>query len=562
MALNSAWWTALGAAARWVADFTGYSGTHADGAGYIDIRISDFPKCYLAPYSDAYGSADSGQDAGYLYAVNLWPQVLSFDLSVAAGATSVVITNSVWTPIGKIRYRLIKDSDDSVIATSSYYPATESTSYASAITLAGMTAGVDYRIEAWIDAIPDVSGFTEAWYDMQIIFHCPAAVDRAVALAVELPDRMNATQVAVYGGEESGRTVWLVRNPQYVEISPRCALGDFEPVDVSDARMSAHLVTPFILPTTESTFWPALITFWFGRDGFWDIYHYQPWAYYGTPPAVIAAIVMQSGLSATWIDQTLFSDADDSYTNDSPWSDLSAVPTLYAARKVGRTVADLVYEVARHTRDLLAVTMSGKLAVVSRTDPPTLATLAYTDGVVAVEWGVTVDHLFNSFTARFGGGFVQYGGTASLPSSLGGTGDFGAREDAGLDSCLSDKWDVAGDNTASQAKYGTVTLPGAKRSTIISGAIKERTVASYPLWLDAAVGAALLTHWLPMDAQPRREMRVRQTFLGLDYDVGTKISAVTLTGDGETIADMFCIEKEIDFDDLRVDSILLEDPSL
>jgi hypothetical protein len=460
---------------------------------------------------------------------------------------------------------VVKVSDGSVIATSSYYPASDALVYATSISIGTLAAGTEYRIEYYINATPDITGYTEGWFKTLIQFYAPSVSDSDIDIIAAWPQKIYAVQVSVQGGEFLSRTSVGESRAQYVQIAPLSQVGDFQPEQADVDEDVAMIVTPWVKDNPSPVsgggypYLGAVCTWWNRRDGFWDIYHYQPWAYSGTPPAVIAAIAMQAGLSASWIDQTLFSDADDSYTNDAPWSSLSAVPVLYAARKIGRTVADLVYEVARHTRDLLAVTMIGKLAVVSRTDPPTLATLAYTDGVVAVEWGVTVGHLFNSVVARFCGGYAQSGDDSNDPL---GTGTFACNEEVNLDSHPGDKWDVTGDNAASQAKYGVVTLPGTKRSTIVSGAIKERTVASYPLWLDSAVGSALLTHWLPMDAQPRRELRVRQTFLGLDYDVGTRIDAVTLTGDGGTIANMFCIEKEIDFDDLRVDSILLEDPSL
>jgi hypothetical protein len=216
MSLNTAWWTALGSAARWAASFTGYSGAHADGAGYINIMFGDFVRCYLAPKSDLSGPADGGLDSGYLYANNLWPQVLSFTLTIASGATSAVITDSTWSHLGKVRYRIIRKSDSAVISTSSYYPASAATSYAAAITLTGMTAGIEYCLDAWIDAIPDVSGYVESWHDMQIIYRCPAALDTPVNIPTELPAKMYATQVSLYGGEEIGRTVWMPRNPQYV----------------------------------------------------------------------------------------------------------------------------------------------------------------------------------------------------------------------------------------------------------------------------------------------------------------------------------------------------------
>ena len=54
---------------------------------------------------------------------------------------------------------------------------------------------------------------------------------------------------------------------------------------------------------------------------------------------------------------------------------------------------------------------------------------------------------------------------------------------------------------------------------------------------------------------------MRQNLLGLDYLLGDQVTGVEITGDGATIDDTRCIEKEINFDTLEVTSLLAEIPS-
>lgn len=570
MTIDAAWWTALGAPARWSADFSGVHKLYYVGTYYIRWGFYGFPQCYLSPRSYSAYSQDSGIDSGYVYVRNLWPMVLSFRCKVTASTSAVNISNTSWSHPGKIRFRVVRVSDGAVVSTSASVPAVVGTSYTSDVYLGIMTPGVEYRIETNIDATPNILAgdeipvdYDETFWEghVQFVAATIGGVDQDIL--VEHSQILASAQTSIKGGEFRSLTASGESRPQYVTILPPPVLGDFLPIFADYTESAGTLVTPWVRDNPSPVsgggypYLGAICTWILAQRGSWQGWIYQPWAYSGTPPEVIAAVCMQAGLDSLWIDTGLFESADASYSDDSPWSALSAAPTLYAARESGRTVADFVYDIIRHTRDLLAVTMSGKLAVISRTSPPTLATLAKDDGVISVEWGYSVDHMFNSVSAKFGGGYIQSGDDSSDPAV---SGTFQCSQERNLDTYTGDKWSYEWSSQTSIDRFGDVPMPGKRLSVMVGGAVKERTIASYPMWLDSSIGDALFSHWEAVDSSPLREIRVRQSFIGLDYDVGTSIAAVSITGDGLTVANMVCVEKEIDFDDLRVDSVLLEHP--
>jgi hypothetical protein len=51
-----------------------------------------------------------------------------------------------------------------------------------------------------------------------------------------------------------------------------------------------------------------------------------------------------------------------------------------------------------------------------------------------------------------------------------------------------------------------------------------------------------------------------QNLLGLDWSIGARVNNVSVTDDGQTIADTRCIERTYDFDRLTVESVLMEVP--
>ncbi|MCE5190242.1 MAG: hypothetical protein LLG08_00425 [Actinomycetia bacterium] len=565
--LGSAWWAGLGAAARWVPDFSSAAiqDGHA-GTSYHAVWIKQLTRCFQGCISNTEGQQNAGDDTGNFYAVNVWPQMLSFRVQAAAGATSIGISNSIWTHPGKIRYQVRKVSDDSVVATSGYYPSSAGTSYAPSVTLSGLSSLVAYRLMFWIDADPDIPGYTEQWWKTLVEWVQPPGGARELDRSVDYPTEIFGSQVSVNGGHRTNPASSESSLAQFVELLPTMIEGDLDPTAYYPEQ-SAYYRTPWVIdnPNTGATYpypYGWQVTAWFyRRDGMWALHHRQPWAWSGTPAAVIAAIVMQAGMGSAWIDQDSIDDAYDAYSGDAPWAALYAVhglPTVYVSRRIRQTVADLVYDVIRHTRDLLAVTMDGKLAVISRTRGPTLAGLTPADGLIDVEGeGSNTDHLFNSAYASFGHAYRSWGSCDTAPDA----GSYSCAEERQLESYRGEKWSLSQADANSQLKFGTVDLPGQEVTLQISGQPKTVVRAHYPFYLNAAWGGAILTGYAAVDALPRRIVRAVQTFLGLDYGPGAKVTNVAITGDGATIGTMYCIEKTLDFDLLRVESELIEEPT-
>jgi hypothetical protein len=303
------------------------------------------------------------------------------------------------------------------------------------------------------------------------------------------------------------------------------------------------------------------VCFWWprrGNDGLWHLRHYQPWAWSGSPAEVIASIAMQAGLSSDLIDQTLFDAAHDAYSLDAPWTTTGhGEPTVYCSRKVGETVYSLIEEVARHSRDLLCITMSGKLALVSRTRPPTLAGLTMSDGVIDAEMSYSTDYILNSTHAMVGQAVKVVGDDTNAPDYVDHW-NVEATEEEQLQSYTGDDWQYELSDATSILQYGRRELPGRKVQMIVNGQTKSFTRAQFRFWLDDAFMVPLLGYYQAKDIAPRREISVRQTLVGLDYDIGTRVTGIVITGDGESVSG-FCLSKSIDFDRLTVDSVIVEE---
>jgi len=68
-------------------------------------------------------------------------------------------------------------------------------------------------------------------------------------------------------------------------------------------------------------------------------------------------------------------------------------------------------------------------------------------------------------------------------------------------------------------------------------------------------------YWIFSDSRERRFVTVTQDMRALDWGIGSKVLNVSLTDDGQTIPEMWCIERTYDFDRLTVTSVLMEVPA-
>lgn len=289
------------------------------------------------------------------------------------------------------------------------------------------------------------------------------------------------------------------------------------------------------------------------------LWHYNPWAWYGKVPQVIADIMLKSGLPLSAIDTAAFDNAFDAYstsTGDAPW--VSALYEIGCSRRVGQRCVDLVFECARHTRDFYMVNEAGQISVSSFTRPTDVVSgLDLSDGVVdSVEWEWSAEYMFNSMVVSWGSGVRVSGNFTQRPD----TSDYSAAEDTTLESYLGTKLVDSISNATSIAKYGEVFLEGRE---FIQNRAGQPTVVKrqhYPFLLQKNALFMPMGSWIYSDSKERRFVTVRQNLLGLDWGVGAKLTSVAVTDDGQTIADCRCIERTYDFDRLTIESVLMEVP--
>jgi len=309
------------------------------------------------------------------------------------------------------------------------------------------------------------------------------------------------------------------------------------------------------------------------RAWFW---HYNPWAWFGTVPQVIADIVMKAGLDVEYINTEAFDTAHDAYdlsTGDIPFSsaaDATRLPSwpgcatkfeIGCSRKIGEQVINLILDCAFHARDMYYVDESGKFSVSSFTRQPSHIGLSLIDGVINfVSWVMTTNYIFNTSICGWGSG-VRVSGD---PSAEVGAGEFMVNSEPDLRSYTGSKLFASYENVVSVAKHGKVSLLGGDRIVTVGGKSKNIRLAHFPFLFDKhANGVSLIPHvhgFAVSDGIARRVITISQDFRALDWGIGAKLTGVSVTDDAATIADCRCIERAYDFDRLTVESVLMEVP--
>lgn len=294
-----------------------------------------------------------------------------------------------------------------------------------------------------------------------------------------------------------------------------------------------------------------------------SVYIWQPWAWYGRCAQVIAAILMHQDLGTGYIDMPTFSDADDGQDNmgstagDEPW--------CFYRRQIGQSLADAITQLALCSWDLLTITMAGKVAMFRRVGIDAgyvIDSLDADDGLIVAQWRYAPEHLANmAYTCH--GRYYDLA-TEDLPSSF----------DARVSSCNEVAFPTvvtnrsgfpfaSYSNSASVIKHGMVPVGRTTRLMQDDVAVTVDVVHfQYMCNIETSPSNPVdtLMDRLDVDAQLRREIRVVQDMLGVDYDCGWEVRDVAVTHDGETIDVTRCIGKIVNFRDMTVTSTLLEEP--
>lgn len=364
-------------------------------------------------------------------------------------------------------------------------------------------------------------------------------------------------------------------------LRPLLANGDLRPMSEDTPLDSAYYKTGFLYRIGGSDNLPHSHTMtWFkcpARGSTASAHHYMPYAWAGTPPAVIAAIMLQMGQPASVIDTAAFAAAHDALRSDTIYSipidgspttvDIGWTPVVYCSRLVGQKVIDLILEVIRHGRDMYFTKENGTISVTKFTETSAaVLSLTLNDGVLNVEWMIDSSLVFNTVSAAWGSGWRQWGAPNVAPDITG----FAVQKEDELNSYQGGKYVHEATNAASVAKYGQIRLSGPERVTATSGGKKVQT-PHYPFFLGPGCdeswwnnygygGMMHVTNWLTSDSKERRFVTLVQDLRALDWGIGSRVTNVQVTDDGQTIPACWCVERTYDFNRLTVTSVLMEQP--
>ena len=295
-----------------------------------------------------------------------------------------------------------------------------------------------------------------------------------------------------------------------------------------------------------------------GTGGPYHLYHYMPWCWYGRPAEVVASILLRVGINEDYIDTASFDDAYD----DQEYFTSTAVK-VFVNREFGRSIADLVKEVTRHSQDQLGYTMGGKLGMFSRTNP---AYSGSTDGVIDIQNTATSKHLCNTLRLTYGQVTRQaVTDRVNAPTEIVSNDeennsdyDMSATWEMTGESQLSDNWTLEHENTSSVSDYGEVPLGGIKLEVDDNGNTVSVPVTHFRFYGTDTPVEEYIAKRIDYEGTELREITITQNLLGLDYEVGTVLAGKELTGDADTPLFLRCIKKTIDFNRLTVTSVLLE----
>lgn len=307
------------------------------------------------------------------------------------------------------------------------------------------------------------------------------------------------------------------------------------------------------------------------------LWHYNPWAWFGTVPQVIADIAMKCGVPRSMIAEGGFNTAHDAYdltTGDAPWKAVAGggvMATKYeiaAPRIIGETCIEMLVRCASHSRDFYFTNERGQLACTSFTRGGNYSLSGPVGLTVGtIEWADTDKHMWNVVEGSWGSGALTKGlftvDQFYVPPD---TISYSVSDEDRCESYIGDKLSVSYRDTDSVLKYGERPLRGRRVKRIALGRETEVEVAHYQYLLrphtQTANALVAFQAWMTSDREPCREVKITQDMRALDWGIGTIISNLAITPDGVTIPRVLCSEREYDFNNLTVTSVLLQIPSL
>jgi hypothetical protein len=358
-------------------------------------------------------------------------------------------------------------------------------------------------------------------------------------------------------------------------LTPAWIHGDLEPVFQLTQDFSARYQLPFnyTTPYAIRLFFQFPARFGASNSTTWELRHYQPYCYWGGPAKAIAALLRHKGLSTDFINMTEFDLCYDSQEGSTDYgASVDDRPIVFVCRRLGEKIGETILNIAMHSVDMVGFDMSGKFAMFSRLRPRSVAGSSVLESIVGqVEWSYTNEHLFSSVWSTFGE-VVKFSGDFRYSATVQDvdTGEerpqvahsYEANWEPALESDGKGKYLSHTYDSGAIALYGShIQMEGGREIEVVRNTFKATVRAfHFPYFKDSAPRTKICTMAVGEHYKQRRQVEIEQNIAGLDFDIGHKITNFALTADGQTIADLRCVAKSIDFRTMRVRSTLTEVP--
>jgi hypothetical protein len=132
-----------------------------------------------------------------------------------------------------------------------------------------------------------------------------------------------------------------------------------------------------------------------------------------------------------------------------------------------------------------------------------------------------------------------------------------------MESYIGDGMSAVSASQASMDKYGEIQMRGSRRDVMAGGKLLNAEAVHFPMHFSCHSENMNVPHiaaWMRSSGKIPRTVTITQDFRALDWGIGSKVLNVAVTDDGQTIPEMWCIERTYDFDRLTVTSVLMEQP--
>jgi len=395
-----------------------------------------------------------------------------------------------------------------------------------------------------------------------------------------------------YGSSGTFPAYMIVPQPNTLDILP-----DLDLTAQDTIRPYPGLCSPFLKDNGDHADDIEIYAYFNGGilTGLCSIKYYCPWAWHDTNMYKVLSTIIYDFITAEddstedfdypeGDDSAIFNKTEFANCDEADWYPAGS-SEYFVVRKEGETLLELMKRVVRHFPYFwLSFDMQGKLSLTSTIDPAYFTTVTTLHGIIG-DIVYSYDPAFhcNIGLIRYHQNVIVRGGSTSRLNNPTTTawkhqtqweefpsgGHQGVYEVECVGSAPLDAsryhpeqyvW-IKGKRVDLTTQFREQRSDNPEQEYLLGGEVQ---VLHLPFVRDGATRAIFaikreMETYNQID--PRIRMKITQDLQGLDYDVGHRVTLSYMKGDGEASVTTFCMSKKIDFNNLTVESELLEVPA-